>query len=610
MTVHPTISRRLALVMHTKNEVAERFAGFKQHKLRAKNEVAEWFAEFKQHAMRANHKMSGRLAEFKQHNLRANNKVAERLAEFKQHIIPYGLLLLSLVLAAGCDSSPPDNTTQSSHAAFWSDAYHTTAERFEAAKQSGSALTLFLQKMPKGADLHNHLLGATYSEYLLDTARKNKLNYDKEQHLFTPLPHENNDAIITIDELIENDQVRQAYFDLFSMRGWRPQQSNGHDHFFQTFARIASSGRVKTPELLAETLSEVAARNREQNIRYLELMVSIDHRLIADQVDARLGDFELDRLDLAYQKLQALFDDQELKRTINSYFDRLEQRIDSSLSSEHGYRLLGDNPDIVLRYMAQLLRHDPERTFFVHLFAGMLAIHHDRRVLSLNIVQPEGDPRALKNFDGQMKMIDYLWDKVGQPPISLHAGELVLSDSPLEPMRDRIKRSIYEGHAKRIGHGLSIGWERDAIETLAVMRQQGILVEICLSSNEYISSIKGWEHPFLLYRSAGVPVSLNTDDEGVNRGNLTVEFIKAVQRYDLSYEDVVALARNSLEYSFMPGSSLYIDGDYQRLQPEYDDVREENYQGGMPTVEDNLKLRMQIQFERDLVAFEKAIASK
>ena len=60
----------------------------------------------------------------------------------------------------------------------------------------------------------------------------------------------------------------------------------------------------------------------------------------------------------------------------------------------------------------------------------------------------------------------------------------------------------------------------------------------------------------------------------------------------------------------MPGSSLYVDGDYRQLRPAYRDVRKENYQGGVPKATDDLKLRLQIQFERDLLAFEKAMGGE
>jgi adenosine deaminase len=72
------------------------------------------------------------------------------------------------------------------------------------------------------------------------------------------------------------------------------------------------------------------------------------------------------------------------------------------------------------------------------------------------------------------------------------------------------------------------------------------------------------EHPFRLYRKAGVPMVLNTDDEGVLRSNLTVEYLKAARWFGLGYADLKELAYNSLEYSVLPGESLYEGRDYRR----------------------------------------------
>src|SRR5207302_4459645 len=66
-------------------------------------------------------------------------------------------------------------------------------------------------------------------------------------------------------------------------------------------------------------------------------------------------------------------------------------------------------------------------------------------------------------------------------------------------------------------------------------------------------------HPFETYRRFGVPVTLSTDDEGVSRIDLTHEYLRAALTYDLSYEELKTLARNSLEYAFLPGESLWSD---------------------------------------------------
>jgi adenosine deaminase len=69
--------------------------------------------------------------------------------------------------------------------------------------------------------------------------------------------------------------------------------------------------------------------------------------------------------------------------------------------------------------------------------------------------------------------------------------------------------------------------------------------------------VKGADHPLALYRKAGVPFVLSTDDEGVSRIDLTNEYLRAVTEQGLGYADLKAAARASLEYAFLPGPSLW-----------------------------------------------------
>src|SRR5271156_6207681 len=64
-------------------------------------------------------------------------------------------------------------------------------------------------------------------------------------------------------------------------------------------------------------------------------------------------------------------------------------------------------------------------------------------------------------------------------------------------------------------------------------------------------------HPFETYRSYGVPLTLATDDAGISRIDLTHEYQRAADTYLLHYIDLKQLARNSLEYAFLPGKSLW-----------------------------------------------------
>jgi adenosine deaminase CECR1 len=48
-----------------------------------------------------------------------------------------------------------------------------------------------------------------------------------------------------------------------------------------------------------------------------------------------------------------------------------------------------------------------------------------------------------------------------------------------------------------------------------------------------------------------VPVALSTDDRGMWDSNMSDEFYVAVKEFNLSWEEIVKLGRNSLYYSFL-----------------------------------------------------------
>jgi len=71
-------------------------------------------------------------------------------------------------------------------------------------------------------------------------------------------------------------------------------------------------------------------------------------------------------------------------------------------------------------------------------------------------------------------------------------------------------------------------------------------------------------HPFPEYLRLGIPVCLNTDDRGVWDSNMTDEYFTAVTSYNLTWDEIVQLGRNSLTFSFVEQPVK------QRLLEEYD----------------------------------------
>ena len=71
--------------------------------------------------------------------------------------------------------------------------------------------------------------------------------------------------------------------------------------------------------------------------------------------------------------------------------------------------------------------------------------------------------------------------------------------------------------------------EVDPEGTLAMMARGDVAVEHCLSSAELILGVRGADHPFTLYRRAGVAQTICTDDEGVARTPVTARPLPPAQ---------------------------------------------------------------------------------
>ena len=174
---------------------------------------------------------------------------------------------------------------------------------------------------------------------------------------------------------------------------------------------------------------------------------------------------------------------------------------------------------------------------------------------------PEDGYISMNDYALQMRMVGFLHDLYPKIHVSLHAGELGPGLVPYEGLCCHIRLAIEQAHAERIGHGVDVMYEDRPHELLEEMAAKHVLVEINLTSNDLILGIRGKDHPLPLYRQFHVPVALSTDDEGVSRVDLTNEYVRAVQTYDLSYSDLKQMVRTSMEHTFLPGSSLWTSPD-------------------------------------------------
>jgi adenosine deaminase len=232
-------------------------------------------------------------------------------------------------------------------------------------------------------------------------------------------------------------------------------------------------------------------------------------------------------------------------------------------------------------------------------------------MVAVNPVMPEDSYISMHDFDAQMQMFAYFQKQYPKVHLSTHAGELVPGLVPPEGLRRHIRDSVMTAGAERIGHGVDVAYEDDAAGLLQTMAARGVAVEICLTSNDVILGVSGKAHPLHLYLRAGVPVALATDDPGVSRDDMTNQYMRAVEDQGLDFPTLKRLARNSLEYSFAEGASLWASrGKYDAFANACagETITTQPSKRCAAFLDANTKARIEWRLERRLREFEAATA--
>ena len=423
-----------------------------------------------------------------------------------------------------------------------------TARYFESVREQPLLLHAFLQQMPKGGDLHNHLSGAVYAESYIAYAVQDGLCVDRDTLSFTPPPCEPGSNMAPAAAALRDSTLYGHLLDAFSMRQFVPGAESGHDHFFATFGKFGLATSRHTAEMLAEVRSRAAAGHRQ----YMELMFNPDGGA-AGRLGSSLGWND----DLGKLRDQLL--SSGLPQIISSaaqFLDETERKVNEELRC--GTSAAAPGCGVKARYLYQVARGLPKENVFAQILAGFELASQDPRVVGLNLVMPEDAYLPVHDFNLHMRMLDFLHGLYPKVHITLHAGELTQNLVPPEELF-HVRASIDTGHAERIGHGVDVMQESDPEALLRMMAQKKILVEVCLTSNDVILNVTGVHHPLPIYLKYGVPVALATDDPGVSRGDITQEYQRAAETYKLSYFQLKKFARASLAFSFLPGESIWKD---------------------------------------------------
>src|SRR5436305_4550755 len=153
-----------------------------------------------------------------------------------------------------------------------------TARYFDSIRNQPLLLHAFLQQMPKGGDLHNHLSGAVYAESFIKFAAQDGLCVDRAALSLTQPPCDPAAGKPPASVALQDSTLYGRLLDAFSMRQFVAGAESGHDHFFATFDKFGAATNGHTAEMLAEARSRAAAGH----LQYLETMFNPDGGAASD----------------------------------------------------------------------------------------------------------------------------------------------------------------------------------------------------------------------------------------------------------------------------------------------------------------------------------------
>lgn len=453
--------------------------------------------------------------------------------------------------AAANPDAASDCGTAPQCAAFWE---ANAAARFAAILGDPPALSTFLTAVPKGGDLHNHLSGAVYAETYLDWARADGDCINTTTHAAVYSNQCGTGTQPTPSSGSFYDDIVRAW----SMKDFVAGAETGRDHFFATFGKFGAIAGARRYDSIADVLIRAAAENQ----LYVETMFNLGTNV--GSLAASIWSAPVTTADLQtfYDQLMA-----------NSQFTtRLQSDVAVVTSAHNGYRASlgcagGDPPaacQVGVRFIAQVSRTGGNDQIFGQLVAAFEMASLTPQLVGVNLSSPEDDTRSLNNYELHMAMLGFLharYTVTGRSPlhVTLHAGEIVPQYLPPGSNHNtfHIRRAVEVAHAERIGHGVDVLSETDPEGLMTLMRDRGVLVEVCLSSNDQILEVSGAAHPLDEYLARGVPVALATDDQGVSRSSMAGEYARAALDQGLDYRELKTVARQSLEHAFLPGASLW-----------------------------------------------------
>lgn len=459
------------------------------------------------------------------------------------------LLIALAIAAAPAFAKEPSTVSRQANEAATARHYATL---IAGAEPKLAELTMFFTQMPKGGDLHHHYSGSIYVEQYLEFLDKQGLCVNKQTYRV-----ETDKAVVAAERARPAKERNclssaEVYADDYTWRElvqrWSNKDFNNHGAiqpppdrlFFQTFGYFGPVSNAN----FAEGLQELKKRAIAENVSYIETMFKMAPAVANPEFDARAWQLANDDAALQVElrnAMETLDRDPAFAKSIADFVAKIE-------GAAQGI----DDERFTMRYQTYVLRLLNPSQVFSSMLAAFKSASLGGKVVGVNIVGQESTHVSMRDYALHMKMFGFLKSVYPKVKVAMHAGELVMGEVPPEGLKFHIDQALSVARADRIGHGLDLAHEANAIGILKKMRADDIPVEINLTSNSFISGIEGGNHPVTLYRKYGVPYVISTDDAGVTRHTLSQEYVLFASRYKPDYAEMKKTSYNSVRYAFLP----------------------------------------------------------
>lgn len=269
--------------------------------------------------------------------------------------------------------------------------------------------------------------------------------------------------------------------------------------------------------------------------------------------------------ELSYEDLKNLSYEEAFRFLLKKILDKAVEDVQKKIANENKTKKkVHLDPNIfdvrsvkTLKLIYEVMRHYDPGSFFAWLYCILQFIELDNsKFVGVTVDGPQKHPNSIEYFNDHVDIFKHLRTLFPRAKVTIHTLEYSKDEfDKIDEAKHELTR-VLEINPERISHATMAPFTHDLSENLSKMQEKNIALELCLTSAQVTTGQDAITMPFTAHHS-GLVVFLGTDDPGIVPTNIFREMVKAIENFDLTWEDVEIITRNGVTFSLLDGESLY-----------------------------------------------------